>query len=168
MTNNFGDSPVMFEATLTIGGTIKANFHVSRYTMSAHVNTHLSLAGLDNASQFADDAVRTLLEGHKSFAICIDTAELFIEPFHVVPATVAASEYAKGIVTVADIACEPYSIERVEDTVYVEIDRKTNTEIAWGYCIDGIGIYWFDSMEELNEEYDVYDLVEYIDGQLQV
>lgn len=68
--------------------------------------------------------------------------------------------------TWADEHDEDYSIEREADMTYIHIDRNGN-EDAWGYCIDGIGCIWYDSTEELEEDYTIGDITYYYKSQLQ-
>lgn len=68
--------------------------------------------------------------------------------------------------TYADWSDEDYSIEREADVTYIHLNRK-HEEDSWGYCIDGTGIIWYDSLEELEEDYDVSDVVYYYKEQLQ-
>lgn len=61
---------------------------------------------------------------------------------------------------------EDYSIEREADVTYIHLNRQ-HEEDSWGYCIDGTGIIWYDSLEELEEDYGVTDVVYYYKEQLQ-
>lgn len=61
---------------------------------------------------------------------------------------------------------EDYSIEREADVTYIHLNHQ-HEEDSWGYCIDGTGINWYDSLEELEEDYGTTDVVYYYKEQLQ-
>ncbi len=70
-------------------------------------------------------------------------------------------------VTFGDIEDEDYSIERKAYVTYVHLNHRTEDVIEVGYCIDGVGCFWTDTVDEMREVYDVEDIVYYYRNQLQ-
>lgn len=71
-----------------------------------------------------------------------------------------------GSTTQADWDAEDYSIEREADKVYIHLNHH-HEEDSWFYCLDGIGGVWYDSLEELEEDYEYEEIVYYYREQLQ-